>query len=151
MKLLIYFIVCLTIVLEPNHSYNIASVLRGNEPVKATDPLYMNQVKHMASQAKKVLQHLNTTPKAPKSQSEIIRASAQLAEERLQKLRQSGIDISKYYQQYDVERNGRISYKDFSDTLLSLSTGISREDAIMLAASLDKNKAGSVDYKNIFS
>eukprot|EP01031_Cornospumella_fuschlensis_P022264 gene22264-27226_t len=138
-------------VLEPNHSFNMASVLRGNETVKASDPLYMNQVKHMASQAKRVLEHLNTTPKSPRPQKEIIRTSAERAEERLRKLRQSGIDIAKFYQQYDVERTGRVSYKDFSDTLLSLSTGISREDAIMLAASLDKNKAGSVDYKNIFS
>eukprot|EP00981_Chlorochromonas_danica_P014844 scaffold9105_cov169-Ochromonas_danica.AAC.1 len=100
----------------------------------------------MVQQAKKVIQHLNQLPPGKE-----VNTCARLAEERLKRLQGNGVDLNKFYQQYDVHRNGRVSYKDFSDILIAVSAGVGREDAMQLAERLDKHKAGSIDYKNLLS
>lgn len=44
---------------------------------------------------------------------------------------------------------GKVSYKDFSDTLVNLSSGIDRQEAQQLASLLDRRKVGGIEYKNI--
>ena len=44
---------------------------------------------------------------------------------------------------------GKVSYKDFSDTLVNLSSGIDRQEAQKLASLLDRRKVGGIEYKNI--
>jgi hypothetical protein len=44
---------------------------------------------------------------------------------------------------------GKVSYKDFSDTLVNLSSGIDRQEAQQLASLLDRRKLGGIEYKNI--
>lgn len=64
-------------------------------------------------------------------------------------LKNNGVDLNKFYAQYDVQKNGKMSYKDFSDTLLAVSSGIRRDEAHILASQLDKKKTGSIEYKKI--
>lgn len=141
---------CTRVVLEPNHSYSVSRALRGNRTMDTNNPNNLNQVNRMVMQAKKVLAHLNQIPRNKKG-SEGVESSAGVAADRLAKLKDSGVDLNKFYQQYDVNRNGKVSYKDFSDILLSMSAGIGREDAMQLAAKLDKHKAGCIEYRNILS
>lgn len=42
-----------------------------------------------------------------------------------------------------------MSYKDFSETLVAVSSGIRRDEAQVLASHIDKRKSGSIDYKTI--
>ena len=59
--------------------------------------------------------------------------------------------MNRFYAQYDVNRSGTMSYKDFSDTLLAVSSGIRRDEAQILASHIDKRKSGSLDYKTILN
>ena len=119
--------------------------LHGNED----HPKANNQ---LASQARKVLNQLNQMNASKKTGTvRPTEENAKLAEKKLRSLKDNGVDLTKFYYQYDTLRTGCISYKDFSDTLLAVSSGIGREDAMLLAASLDKKKTGHIEYKNILS
>ena len=59
--------------------------------------------------------------------------------------------MNKYYAQYDINKNGKISNRDFCDTLLAVSSGIRRDEAQILVAQLDKRKSGSIEYKTVLN
>jgi hypothetical protein len=83
----------------------------------------------MAIQAKKVLDTLGKVSTDDIKVGKDVTTAAKLAADKLQSLEKSGVDIGKFYKQYDTQRSGRLSYKDFSDTLLILNADIGREDA----------------------
>lgn len=115
------------------------------------DPKERNayQMQRMAFQAKKVLERLSALPKSTSINKKTVQDNARTAKETLLKYKKSGIDLKSFYKQYDTTKSGNLTYKDFSDILLSMSTGIGREDAMFLARSMDKNKTGYLNYNKI--
>lgn len=105
----------------------------------------------MATQAMRVLDQLSKIPGTTRRAHRDAPEAAHIAKEKLQGLVRKGIPLDDFYRQYDVNKTGKISYKDFSDTLLAVSAGLTREETHQLAASLDKNRIGSIEYGNIFN
>ena len=104
----------------------------------------------MATQALRVLDNLSKLPNQ-KRQTRPLTETAAIAQSKLKSLVDSGIDIHKFYQQYDVNRSGKVSYKDFCDTLGAVSSGLGREEAHELARQLDSRRVGLIEYNNILS
>ena len=123
----------------------MAAALAGNnENQKAGNQL--------ANQAQRVLSHLSRM-QVDKSHGPVksVGELSKTAEQKLRQLKERGVDLNKFYTQYDPNRSGCVSYKDFSDTLLAMSSGIGREDALILASTLDKKKTGQIEYKSILA
>ena len=55
------------------------------------------------------------------------------------------------YSTYDNHKRGHITYKDFSDSLLLLNSGINKNDAYNLATNIDKHHCGVIEYSSILS
>eukprot|EP01033_Poteriospumella_lacustris_P010872 gene10872-7731_t len=141
----------------PNQSVQAEQALRGYEKTdsRTSD---LARVARMAQQAKKVLSHIAALPAAPAgggspraaaSQPRSVGDSARVATEKLERLQKSGVDLQRFYAQYDVQKTGRVSYKDFADTLTHLSAGVNRQDLLAVAAALDAQKAGSLAYGDL--
>jgi Ca2+-binding EF-hand superfamily protein len=133
----------------PNTSYAVDGVLRASQRVDISRRENAHRVERMATQAMRVLDQLSKIPGAPKRVHRDPAETAAIARSKLEKLEKTGVDLRKYYALYDVNRSGKISYKDFGDTLLAVSAGLSREEAYQLASQLDSNRVGSVDYTNL--
>jgi Ca2+-binding EF-hand superfamily protein len=129
----------------------VDSVLRGSKKVDVSRRENSNKVRVMASQALKVLDQLSKLQVATKKPKRSIKETSQIAEAKLKSLVDNGVDLQKFYSQYDVNRTGRVSYKDFGATLLACSAGIGRDEAHELAAHLDKGRVGAIDYNNILA
>lgn len=48
-----------------------------------------------------------------------------------------------------MHRQGRVSHKDFADTLVHLCSGVSRQELLAVAAAVDEKRSGSVCYHDI--
>ncbi len=59
--------------------------------------------------------------------------------------------VKSLYSTYDNHKRGHITYKDFSDSLLLLNTGINKNDAYNLATNIDKHHCGVIEYSSILS
>lgn len=138
----------------PNQSVQAEQALRGYEKTDSRTA-DLARVARMAQQAKKVLSHIAALPAAPAgggspraaaSQPRSVGDSARVATEKLERLQKSGVDLQRFYAQYDVQKTGRVSYKDFADTLTHLCAGVNRQDLLAVAAALDAQKAGSLAY-----
>ena len=123
--------------------------MRGNRKVDVTDPAKSKHVEMMAEQALKVLDQLAKLPGASKKKHRNVKETSRIAKCKLEGLKESGIDLRKFYSQYDTQRTGKISYEEFNSSLLHVASGIAKEEAQDLASSLDHKKIGSVEYRNI--
>ena len=72
-----------------------------------------------------------------------------IAQNKLKTLEADGrqCTLNQLYSQYDVNRNGKIPYKDFTATLVAASAGLRKDEAAKLAKSLDINKTGTIEYR----
>ena len=147
---------------EVSQSSSVDAALRGYNPIDVKDPTNQHRVNRMASQAIKVLEQLSKIPSDHNNNSYRLRTkshhnnlnrpvqeTSSLVKNKLNMLKDTGVDLSKFYAQYDVNRSGKVSYKDFTDTLLAVSAGVRREEALELATKLDKKKTGSIAYRSI--
>jgi trimeric autotransporter adhesin len=135
--------------IEPNQSYLVDQVLRGHEQVKPTE-VNLAKVNKMAHQAKRVLQHLSKYPSGSlKKESKGIGDCAEIAVSKLENLQKNGMNLNRFYSQYDTNKKGRISYKDFTDTMLHLCAGIDSQEIMTLATNLDREKTGTLSYTNL--
>jgi Ca2+-binding EF-hand superfamily protein len=99
----------------------------------------------------RVLDQLSKIPETKRKGLRSTPETAHIAKAKLETLVKNGARLDDLYKQYDVNKSGKISYKDFSDTLLAVSAGLTREETHQLAATLDKNRVGSVEYGSILS
>lgn len=137
------------IAMAPNQSIGMDSVMRSHRKIEVTES-NTEKIERMAKQAVRVMDHLSRIPESPnKKPVREVEQTVELAKNKLAMLEKKGVDLNKFYSKYDVDRTGKVSYKDFSDTLVTLSSGIGKEEAHILAAKLDKTKSGSISYKNI--
>lgn len=135
-------------VLGPNNSINVDIALRDNTHKGRKS----ERVEQMAKKALKVIHHMKTIPDLPKDkQMKDVTKSSKLAHEKLKYLENNGVDLIKLYRKYDNNRSGRVSYKDFGDSLVAVSSGLSKNEAHKLACAIDQEKAGSVDYHSILT
>jgi Ca2+-binding EF-hand superfamily protein len=95
------------------------------------------------------LEKLSTLPESKNVQRRSVQENARAAKEALLKFKKSGINLNSFYKQYDTSKSGNLTYKDFSDILLSMSTGIGREDACFLASNIDRHKSGYIEYDKL--
>jgi Ca2+-binding EF-hand superfamily protein len=142
-----------------NQSVQAEQALRGYSKVDSKTADFA-RVARMAQQAKKVLNHISSLPttksSAPSSpssrfQNRSISDCAHIAMQKLECLQQSGVDLNRFYSQYDVHKRGRVSYKDFADTMMHLCSGVNKQDLYSVAAAVDAQKTGSVSYDNLLS
>jgi hypothetical protein len=118
-------------------------VLRGHEPVNSNTNAEKVRFERISDQASKVLSHLEEVCNIDQKQ-ENMSTIASKAIERLEKK-----DMKDFFKRIDINRRGKISFKDFNDTLISASANVSKDDAYHLATKIDKNKTGSIDYMSI--
>jgi Ca2+-binding EF-hand superfamily protein len=133
------------IVHGPNYSFQVGLALNGQDPSSRNQ--YQNR--RLAFQTKKVLEKLSTLPESKNVQRRSVQENARAAKEALLKFKKSGINLNSFYKQYDTSKSGNLTYKDFSDILLSMSTGIGREDACFLASNIDRHKSGYIEYDKL--
>lgn len=50
---------------------------------------------------------------------------------------------------YDINRNGEVTYKDFTSTLIKSGINLSKSEIFMLIKDLDKSNKGLINYKNL--
>jgi Ca2+-binding EF-hand superfamily protein len=145
----------------PNQLVQAEQALRGHSKVDSRTADFASMAR-MARQAKKVMNHISSlpassasssTPLGPSSRlkSRSISDSAHIAMQKLESLQKSGVDLSRFYSQYDVHKRGRVSYKDFADTMMHLCSGVNKQDLYSVAAAVDAQKTGSVSYDNLLS
>lgn len=123
--------------------------MRAHQKVDISKKENSHRVERMATQAMRVLDQLSKIPGQHKKPKRTVQETSSIAQAKLKSLSESGIDLQRFYNQYDVSRTGKVSYKDFCDTLLAVSSGIGREEAHELAAKLDTRRVGSIDYTHI--
>lgn len=120
-------------------------VLRGHEPVNSNTHAEKVRFERISDQASKVLEHLEEVCKIDQKQENI----STIADKALNKLENK--DMKEFFKRLDINKRGKISYKDFNDTLISTCANLSKDDAYHLATKIDKNKTGSIDYMNILN
>ena len=126
------------------------SVMRGSKRVDVSSRNNSHRVERMATQAMRVLDQLALIPGVPKPHTPRPAAvTADIARNKLKSVCDNGINLQNLYSQYDINRSGKVSYKDFSDTLLAVSAGLTREETHHLASTLDSNRVGAIEYTNI--
>lgn len=86
-----------------------------------------------------------------KVKSRDVQTTATIAKTKLLELKENIGDIDKLFVGFDTHRRGKISYEEFSQTLLVANSGLEKHETKSLATKLDKKKAGSVEYASILS
>lgn len=132
-----------------NTSFSADGVLRAHQKVDISKKENTHRVERMAKQAMRVLDQLSKIPGTQKRPKRSVQETSAIAQAKLKSLAASGIDLQRFYNQYDVNRTGKVSYKDFCDTLLAVSSGLGREEAHELASKLDSRRVGSIEYTHI--
>ena len=134
---------------DNNQSISMDAALRNYKPITVNSSDRASKAQVLAKQAEKVLQHLEVlsgpTLKNVRSVAEV----ARLAQGKLKEYEKRGSSLTDIYKQYDTHRSGKVRYDDFTSSLLNVNSGLRKDEADILAKSLDANKCGSIEYQNI--